>query len=357
VSARFAGADDGAVMIAGMAKGIDKVLLLPGDAVRFKDRDDLLETLDRLDEPVPARHEGRTKVHREHFCMLRYLRFVAGENLLPLPVTLSKPAEGKDPPDFVLEWPGGRKETFELTDGSTQEFQRRLSAESEGEDRLVLPVDINTPEKEAAQLWAEILFSAFLRKSEGLLRGRFDLDHLLVYDLTGLGLLLPLERGAPILRQKLREWYAREKPAHRFGRISVLRDQALLLDLGKGGQVLRQGSPYFKLPVIRASDEEDLERRLREIDRFCRENSILHLKAFGSILGDRIDDFRDDSDLDLLVEFEPGRRVTLLDMARMERELGELVGFKVDLLTAGDLSRYFRHEVLQEAVELHASPG
>src|SRR5688572_9593360 len=55
-----------------------------------------------------------------------------------------------------------------------------------------------------------------------------------------------------------------------------------------------------------------LERRLLNIDRFCRENSIRHLKAFGSILGDRIGDVHDDSDLDLLVEFEPGARMTLL---------------------------------------------
>ncbi|HEY2291458.1 MAG TPA: hypothetical protein VGM86_12220 [Thermoanaerobaculia bacterium] len=57
------------------------------------------------------------------------------------------------------------------------------------------------------------------------------------------------------------------------------------------------------------------------------------------------------------MEFEPGTRVTLLDMARMERELGQLIGFEVDLRTAGDLSRYFRHEVLQKAVELRATQG
>jgi hypothetical protein len=57
------------------------------------------------------------------------------------------------------------------------------------------------------------------------------------------------------------------------------------------------------------------------------------------------------------VEFEPGTRITLLDMARMERELGKLTGFKVDLRTAADLSRYFRQEVLQEAVELRAARG
>lgn len=242
--------------------------------------------------------------------------------------------------------------------------------ESKAEDRLVLPVDdINTPEKEAAHLWAEILFSAFLRKSEARLRGCFGLDHLLIYDMTGLSLLLPMERGAPILRQKVREWYAGAKPAYRFRRVSVMRDQTLLLDLGEDEQILGLAeSPYFQLPRIRAADEEDLKERLRAIDRFCRENSIRHLKLFGSILGDREDDFRndsdlavrlfrDESDLDLLVEFEPDPRVSLLDMARMERELSELVGFKVDLRTAGDLSRYFRHEVLQEAVELPASPG
>jgi uncharacterized protein len=340
-----------------MVNDIEEILLRPGHSVTFEDRDHLLETLDRLDQPVPARHEGRSRDHREHFCMVHYLRFLAGEDLLPLPVTLRKIPEGQDPPDFVLEWPNGRQETFELTDGSTQEYQKKLAATSRAEDSLVLPVDINTPEREAAQLWAEILFAAFLQKAERLRRGRFDLDHLLIYDLTGLGLLLPLQRGAPILRQKVQEWHARESPVNRFGRISILRDQALLLDLEGEGRILRRESPHFQLPVIRAHDEENLRRRLREIDRYCSQNSIRHLKAFGSILGDRIEDFREDSDLDLLVEFEPGTRVTLLDMARMERELGELIGFKADLRTAGDLSRYFRQEVLQEAVELRAARG
>lgn len=347
-----------------MVHDINKVLLRPGDSIHFENRDHLLKTLDELDQRVPARHEGRKGDHREHFCMLRYLRFLAGEELLPLPVTLSKTSKGQDPPDFVLKWPDGRQERFELTDGSTEEYQRRLTAASRAEDDLVLPVGINTPEKEAAQLWAEILFSAFLKKAEALRDGRFDLDHLLIYDLTGLGLLLPLERGAPILKRKVQEWHAEEAPVHRFGRISILRDRALLLDLEGKGRVLRRESPYFQLSVIRAHDEEDLKRRYREIDRYCRENFIRHLKTFGSMRGgDRIalrEDsiaLREDSDLDLLVEFEPGTRVTLLDMARMERELGELTGFKVDLRTAGDLSRYFRHEVLQEAVELRAARG
>ena len=350
-----------------MVHDIDKVLLRPGDAVTFKDRDDLLETLDRLEQPVPARHEGRTKDHREHFCIVRYLHFLAMEELLPLPVTLKKTPEREDPPDFVLEWSDKRKETFELTDGATEEHQRRLS-ETSRTDEIVLPVDINTPRREAARLWAETIFSAFLRKATDLRNGRHHIDHLLIYDLTGLGLILPLEYGASTLKQKLQEWHSSENPAHRFGRISVLRDLALLLDVEGRGQVLHGQSLRYHLPVIRSRDDEDLKRRLRELDRYCRENSIRHLKAFGSILGniedlDLDDDsdldlpvFREDSDLDLLVEFKPGTRVTLLDMARMERELGDLIGFKVDLRTAADLSRYFRGEVQQEAVELLASP-
>jgi uncharacterized protein len=339
-----------------MVHDIDKVLLRPGDAVKFESRDELLETLDRLDEQVPARHEGRTTAQREHFVMLRYLQILAGQDLLPLPVTLRKAIKNQDPPDFVLEWPEGRKESFELTDGSTEEYQRKLS-ETSATGELVLPVDVNIPEKNAALLWAEILFSAFLRKAMALMVGHFSLDHLIIYDLTGLGLLLPLERGAPILRQKVQEWHARQKPPYCFGRISVLRDWTLLLDIGHGGEILRRESPYYQIPVIRASGEEDLKKRLRNLDHFCRENSIRHLKAFGSFLGDLKNDVRDDSDLDLLVEFEPGTRVTLLDMARMERELGELTGFQIDLRTAGDLSRYFRREILEKAAELDASPG
>lgn len=338
-----------------MTQEIDEVLLRPGDSLRFEDRDQLLENLDRLDRRVPARHEGRTRDHREHFCMLRYLHFVAGGDLLPLPVTLRKTSEGQDPPDFVLEW-HERREGFELTDGSTKEYQKKLTEARRSKGSLSLPVDINTPEQDAIRQWAETLFSAFLKKAKALRDGRFNLDHLLIYDLTGLGLLVPLERGAPVLRRLFEDWHGRERPAHRFGRVSILRDLALLLDVEGEGKILRGESPYFQLPVLRAQGEEDLKRRLREIDLYCRRHSIRHLKAFGSILGDRIKDLREDSDLDLLVEFEPKTRVTLLDMARMERELGDLTGFKVDLRTAADLSRYFRQDVQREAVELRAAP-
>jgi len=80
---------------------------------------------------------------------------------------------------------------------------------------------------------------------------------------------------------------------------------------------------------------------------FCREHGIKKLAVFGSALGDA---FGPDSDVDLLVEFEPDRIPTLFDMAGMEQELSGLFGGrKVDLRTPEDLSRYFRDRVIEQA--------
>src|SRR5580658_1298953 len=78
---------------------------------------------------------------------------------------------------------------------------------------------------------------------------------------------------------------------------------------------------------------------------FCRDNHIYKLALFGSILRD---DFRPDSDIDVLVEFEPGH-IPGLKFFALERELSELLGQKVDLNTPNFLSPYFRGRVLAEA--------
>ncbi|HET7767694.1 MAG TPA: nucleotidyltransferase family protein [Chloroflexota bacterium] len=82
---------------------------------------------------------------------------------------------------------------------------------------------------------------------------------------------------------------------------------------------------------------------------FCRENRIRRLALFGSVLRD---DFRPDSDVDVLVEFEPDQRVGLLRFGRLQTELSDLLGRRVDLKTPQSLSRYFRQEVLDSA-EVH----
>ncbi|MFH1109775.1 MAG: nucleotidyltransferase family protein [Planctomycetota bacterium] len=82
------------------------------------------------------------------------------------------------------------------------------------------------------------------------------------------------------------------------------------------------------------------------IAEFCRRHHIRKLSLFGSILRD---DFRPDSDIDVLVEFEPQARVGMMRLAGLEIELTDLLGCKVDLNTPGFLSRYYRDRVLAEA--------
>ena len=80
---------------------------------------------------------------------------------------------------------------------------------------------------------------------------------------------------------------------------------------------------------------------------FCRANGIRRLAIFGSALRE---DFGPDSDIDVLVEFEPARIPGLLGVADLEMELSDLFeGRKVDLRTPEDLSRYFRQQVLDTA--------
>ena len=89
-----------------------------------------------------------------------------------------------------------------------------------------------------------------------------------------------------------------------------------------------------------------------QIAAFCRRHRIRTLRLFGSVLRD---DFRADSDVDFLVEFEPDAIVGLLALSKMELELGEMVGRKADLRTAGELSRYFRQDVVEGAAVLYAA--
>jgi len=89
-----------------------------------------------------------------------------------------------------------------------------------------------------------------------------------------------------------------------------------------------------------------------EIAAFCRRNAIRKLALFGSVLRD---DFTPDSDVDVLVEFEPDRTPGLA-FFRMQRELSEILGRKADLNTAKDLSPYFRQQVLDEAEVLYVTP-
>jgi predicted nucleotidyltransferase len=103
---------------------------------------------------------------------------------------------------------------------------------------------------------------------------------------------------------------------------------------------------------IKAAMPARIDIPRERIADFCREHRIRQLKLFGSVLRD---DFRPDSDVDVLVEFEPGATVGLIRLSSLELELGEIIGRKVDLRTPNDLSRYFRQQVLDSATVLYVA--
>jgi predicted nucleotidyltransferase len=101
-------------------------------------------------------------------------------------------------------------------------------------------------------------------------------------------------------------------------------------------QVVHKVSPAVVREHMHASPEE--------IAAFCRAHHICWLALFGSVLRD---DFRDDSDIEVLVEFDPEHPVTFFDLYDMEEELSRLLGGrKIDLVTAASLHRLIRARVL-----------
>lgn len=88
-----------------------------------------------------------------------------------------------------------------------------------------------------------------------------------------------------------------------------------------------------------------------KIIQFCQNHNIQKLSLFGSVLRD---DFTDQSDVDFLVEFIPGKTPGFFKLARMERELSEAIeGRSIDLRTPAELSHYFRERVIQESLTLY----
>lgn len=90
---------------------------------------------------------------------------------------------------------------------------------------------------------------------------------------------------------------------------------------------------------------------IKEIAAFCRRHRIHRLALFGSVLRE---DFTPESDLDVLVEFEPNARTGLAFFA-MQDELAAILGQNVDLNTPDFLSKYFRAQALAEAKDLYVA--
>ncbi|MEE9497399.1 MAG: nucleotidyltransferase family protein [Desulfobacterales bacterium] len=90
----------------------------------------------------------------------------------------------------------------------------------------------------------------------------------------------------------------------------------------------------------------------KKIAEFCQRHHIRRLALFGSALRD---DFTPDSDVDVLVEFEPGTRVGMIRLAGIELELSGILDRKVDMHTPGFISKYFRGQVLAEAEDQYVA--
>ena len=92
----------------------------------------------------------------------------------------------------------------------------------------------------------------------------------------------------------------------------------------------------------------------KRISEFCiKHPTIAKLSLFGSALSGTL---HQDSDIDLLIEFEPGKTPSLFTLIDLEDELSAILGRKTDLRTPEELSRYFRNEVLDQAKPLYVKP-
>jgi predicted nucleotidyltransferase len=80
------------------------------------------------------------------------------------------------------------------------------------------------------------------------------------------------------------------------------------------------------------------------LEKFCKENHIVKMSLFGSVISDH---FTDSSDIDILVEFDPKHTPGLFGLVGMRNSLSEQLGRDVDLRTPEDLSVLFRNEVIQ----------
>ena len=94
-------------------------------------------------------------------------------------------------------------------------------------------------------------------------------------------------------------------------------------------------------------DKETIKSKiLNEIERNPAKAKIKKVSLFGSYL---LDGYRDDSDVDVLIEFKPDAKIGFFELSRLQDELKQTLNTEVDLVTPEALSKYFRSEVLSQA--------
>ncbi len=192
---------------------------------------------------------------------------------------------------------------------------------------------------------AETLFGKARRSILALLYTHIDKQYYLrqIARETGVGLgpaqrELKLLTAAGIIERQGRDkmvYYQANAGCPVFNELKSMADKCIFSD---AEQHLNEGIPRIKMPRAR-------------ITGFCRRHHIKKLSLFGSVLTDA---FTSDSDIDVLVEFEPGHTPGW-DIVTVENELSSILGRKADLHTKDDLSRYFRDKVVREAQVQYAA--
>lgn len=96
----------------------------------------------------------------------------------------------------------------------------------------------------------------------------------------------------------------------------------------------------------------ELRNLQKEIARVCRKHGVRKLSVFGSASRHGL---RDESDFDLIVEFEPGAEIGLIEFGQLQRELETVVGRQVDLVPAKGLKPFVKETVLQDLELVYAA--
>jgi len=89
-----------------------------------------------------------------------------------------------------------------------------------------------------------------------------------------------------------------------------------------------------------------------ELNEFCQRYQIQRLALFGSVLGD---DFRKESDVDVLISFRPNSKIGFIAFSRMQRELAELINRPVDLVPIDGIKPVIKESILANTEEIYAA--
>ncbi len=311
------------------------------------------DLLSQVDADVPSRVERRTSDDRERYCIVHYLRALERAGLIRYPFKLTK----SESPDFQVEM-GSQLFGLEVTEAGSEEHQQamtRLARSPVGsllednvvrgpKEPLVTPPYVGDDE---AQLWTAQVLVAIQKKAK-LLFDYQDLPEyqLLIYDNTGLGSWTVTDWPARLAHAIHASEQAVPNSVRRFSNYSILRDRVLMYDVGGSAELLPV-PPGLSLPPLLPLTRLGVSEE--GLYAFCRRQHIRKLGFFGSVRGER---FGPQSDVDVLVEFEPRYRIGLIRLAEVELELTRLLGRKADLRTVPELSRYFRDEVVREHTDL-----